>query len=121
MVQPLRAKVEAEIKDVFARQENLAEIRWTQYTPYFNDGDVCEFGVRELVFRFVGKEYGDRWDWEWLSKEKRENPENAPLVEFVSLIHRIPDEVMEGMFGDGYEIKFNRGDDHLTVEEYEHD
>jgi hypothetical protein len=26
-------------------------IRWDQYTPYFNDGDVCEFSVGEARFR----------------------------------------------------------------------
>ncbi|MGW2713699.1 hypothetical protein ACWC4J_32700, partial [Streptomyces sp. NPDC001356] len=29
----------------------IVEFGWTQYTPYFNDGDVCEFGVNELWVR----------------------------------------------------------------------
>lgn len=27
----------------------LAKFGWTQYTPYFNDGDPCTFGLHELV------------------------------------------------------------------------
>lgn len=26
----------------------IVEFGWTQYTPYFNDGDTCEFGVNGL-------------------------------------------------------------------------
>lgn len=29
-------------------------IRWNQYTPYFNDGDVCEFGANGVEFRIAG-------------------------------------------------------------------
>lgn len=29
----------------------ITEFGWTQYTPYFNDGDVCEFSVNEPWFR----------------------------------------------------------------------
>ncbi|UDL15302.1 hypothetical protein SEA_KUDEFRE_73 [Gordonia phage Kudefre] len=28
-------------------------VRWEQYTPYFNDGDACEFGVREASLKFA--------------------------------------------------------------------
>jgi len=31
---------------------SLQSIEWTQYTPYFNDGDACVFGVNELYFGF---------------------------------------------------------------------
>jgi hypothetical protein len=30
-------------KELFATNPDLLEFNWTQYTPYFNDGDVCEF------------------------------------------------------------------------------
>ncbi len=32
--------------------DNVEAVRWSQYTPYFNDGDVCEFsanGARVLL------------------------------------------------------------------------
>ncbi|WP_326827412.1 hypothetical protein [Streptomyces sp. NBC_01751] len=29
----------------------ITEFGWTQYTPYFNDGDVCEFSVGEIWVR----------------------------------------------------------------------
>jgi hypothetical protein len=31
--------------DLFKQAPNLKSFGWTQYTPYFNDGDTCEFSV----------------------------------------------------------------------------
>lgn len=40
-------------------------IRWDQYTPSWNDGDPCEFGVGEIGIRLVG------WD-----EDEQEYPES---------------------------------------------
>ena len=37
--------VNEEFKKIFDKYPELTCIKWTQYTPYFNDGDTCEFGV----------------------------------------------------------------------------
>lgn len=31
-------------------------IVWSQYTPYFNDGDTCKFGINEVYFVIDGFE-----------------------------------------------------------------
>lgn len=36
---------EAAAQDLFAAYPALESFAWRQYTPYFNDGDVCTFGV----------------------------------------------------------------------------
>ena len=33
------------VKPVFESNPGLKAFRWTQYTPYFNDGDSCTFNV----------------------------------------------------------------------------
>lgn len=46
----------------------IVDFGWTQYTPYFNDGDVCEFSVNSLWVRTTAdvvdedEEYFDRYD-----------------------------------------------------------
>ena len=36
-------------RDFFETYDNVVEnIFWTQYTPYFNDGDACEFSVHDV-------------------------------------------------------------------------
>ena len=34
--------------DFFAANPNVTALMWTQYTPYFNDGDSCDFGVNDV-------------------------------------------------------------------------
>jgi hypothetical protein len=36
--------------------ENVEKVRWTQYTPYFNDGEVCSFGLYEIQVKMVGED-----------------------------------------------------------------
>lgn len=48
---------------IFETYPTVAKIAWTQYTPYFNDGDECVFGVN---------------DWEIFSTEEVED-ENSSL------------------------------------------
>lgn len=39
----------AEAKHIFEKHGDIVDtFGWTQYTPYFNDGDPCEFTVHEL-------------------------------------------------------------------------
>jgi len=48
-----------QFEDMFAgmlAEPFFLEFGWTQYTPYFNDGDPCEFGCRGFWVRTVGQE-----------------------------------------------------------------
>lgn len=38
------------VKEFFAANPLVKAVTWTQYTPYFADGDPCEFGVNETYF-----------------------------------------------------------------------
>lgn len=40
--------VKKEFKAVFDKYPELRAVTWSQYTPYFNDGEPCEFSVREF-------------------------------------------------------------------------
>lgn len=54
-------------KEIFEQNPDLLAVRWHQYTPYFNDGDPCEFGVGEPYFRIAGFE--DENDWEYSDED----------------------------------------------------
>ena len=43
-------------KMLYEKYPDLKSIHWTQYTPYFNDGDECEFGVHEICFTYGADE-----------------------------------------------------------------
>lgn len=40
-------------KDIFESIPEVSSFSWTQYSPYFNDGDECVFGVNEEPRRVV--------------------------------------------------------------------
>jgi hypothetical protein len=37
-------------KEFFDKNPGITGVVWTQYTPYFNDGDTCEFSVGDPTF-----------------------------------------------------------------------
>jgi hypothetical protein len=43
-------------KEFFDKNPGITAVRWTQYTPYFNDGDTCEFTVNDPVFTNASEE-----------------------------------------------------------------
>jgi hypothetical protein len=38
------------MRHFFEQYPFVAMVAWTQYTPWFNDGDPCEFGVHDFTF-----------------------------------------------------------------------
>lgn len=43
----------------FAENPNVGGVQWTQYTPYFNDGDECVFSVNDMYLFPVGMDPDD--------------------------------------------------------------
>lgn len=41
----------AAVDELFQECPEIHSLRWTQYTPYFNDGDVCEFSINDVDVR----------------------------------------------------------------------
>ncbi len=62
----------SELQPVFQaliEHPKVVDFGWVQYTPYFNDGDTCEFGVHEPWLRTIDDvdpddEYFDYYDFE---------------------------------------------------------
>jgi hypothetical protein len=51
-------------KEVFEKDPKLVSFSWTQYTPYFNDGDECVFSVHDNLFFSYGDEEECRYCYE---------------------------------------------------------
>lgn len=69
---------------------NVLEFGWTQYTPYFNDGDICEFSVHSPWVRTVDDvDADDTYDLEV--------SDTHPTLGFVSYVERelTPAEIEE--------------------------
>lgn len=145
MILGLREEFKKELRSFFESTPEIKAIVWNQYTPYFADGDACEFSVNEVYFtnaeseileeNLNGISYGDielEGFFSITSNSKYgRNWDDTPIQEPVSLevqtsindmakkLNMIPDEVYLDMFGDHVTVTVTR--DTITTSEYEHD
>jgi hypothetical protein len=120
-------------KELFDKHPRLESVIWAQYTPYFNDGDPCYFGVHDfdpVVSEAEDadedeeeEEYGDT-DYSYGERtyalKKSGDKELEAIAEAVSDLNGdIPDDVLEHVFGDHCKIIATR--EGFEVREYSHD
>lgn len=102
---------------VFDAHPEANAVRWRQYTPYFNDGNACTFGVGETGVRFGDdEESGDYEDGFVSSWDLSEDADKKAVFEAMP---DIPDDVLLAVFGDHVVVTVTR--DGCEVEEYNHD
>lgn len=127
-------------KEFFAKHPRAGCIRWEQYTPYFNDGDTCTFGVGEwTVHRAVEDatdEDGDYVDlsgrclyheltgrsWEPGYEERvaaRSADDVAFIADFEALLAACSEELLLAVLGDHVQVVATA--DGFTVEDYDHE
>jgi|SRR5690606_7729253 len=141
------------LKEVFSiffeKHPEIKGIVWTQYTPYFNDGEACTFSVgsphfkihpkklsimdpeiRKEFFRYSKEEeytedpFADTYKQCYLyalKRKKNKTPEEQALVDdSKDIIEAFSlDEIFESVFGD--HVKVIASKKGFKIEEYEHD
>jgi len=104
-------------KELFEHCPELVKFGWTQYTPYFNDGEACYFsanlGSPKILFK---GEDEDLYEERWYSEGEEGYKPLATVVEFLG---QFDDDDVEMLFGDHCEVTVTRNG--VEVEEYEHD
>ena len=126
--------------EFFAMYPMVTTIRWTQYTPYFNDGSECVFSVYEPEIEVTAsylqrhpdieattcdasegeEEPSERFISSWQLDER--NKDNYPgLWEAVEAIKELltAEDILRHVFGEHAEIVVTP--EKIEVEEYEHD
>lgn len=118
----------------FQEVPSIKAMSWTQYTPYFNDGEACVFSVGDVWFltekgledfiedgRGYAEEYaaGDRQYYEEQYREGVSKEDFDKIAEFKHFLSGIPDEIYEHIFGDHVYVIATK--DGFEVEEYSHD
>ena len=130
--------------EVFSAMPEIYAFGWTQYAPYFNDGDPCIFGVNDPVawFSKESAEDGNFWEGDieghilgkyitsnrpkkddWAYKEQLENIEPDRVIRLKECFDAISgnDDLMEMVFGDSVSVLFTRDSDEAIVEACDHD
>ena len=111
-------------QELFSNYPKLESFAWTQYTPYFNDGEECVFSAHKdyLEFFWDGKEYENVGNFLLNHEEySKEYPADAiPVFEAVlGLMSAIPGESLKEIFGDHCRVVVSRSG--AEAEEYSHD
>lgn len=141
-------KLKVLFKELFESSPGIKCAVWTQYTPYFNDGDTCEFSVNSITFsnsengedvtgwgEYDGSdesiwatdnfEYVLNSEHEWNQKTKAKILEggeiNYELADYISglLQSGAMEDVMQAMFGD--HVKILATVNGFDIEDYDHD
>lgn len=102
----------------FEANPTVKAVKWTQYTPHFNDGDACTFSVHEPEFAVTDEELKEPSE-EWQSSWSVEGEQKKSLTEFESDFYALED-VFQLAFGDGFRVIVAR-DGGVEAEEYDHD
>lgn len=117
-IEALRAnakpKIEASLvetlKEEISKIDGLSAVKWTQYIPSFNDGDVCSFTLGEIEFCFG--------DDDWVSVYEDECLHKRACKQIEKLIRGIPEDLLESTFGWGVSIEVNK-DGKITVDDFD--
>lgn len=123
----------------FAEKYDFYAITWTQYTPYFNDGDECYFRVNEICLKLTEESYDDdpyecdSWIIRYYGEEKSAErfgldsitPEMFAAVEaftnFKSEFGKIDEDYLEMAFGNHVRVTYTKEGKTFEVIEYDHD
>ena len=127
-------------KDIFTKSPRLSSFGWSQYTPYFNDGDTCVFSVN-IDYLYINGQSVDDSEWinkknitkygewnrekkEYIGREEEDNPNyDQELVdiyeEISSFLSNFDNDFYMSKFGDHVEITITSTG--IDVLECEHD
>ncbi len=75
------------------KDPKIKRIEWNQYTPYFNDGDSCEFQCHIEYPTFYSDENEDK-------DESSFEPDNAIGKEWRKLVGNIDEDIFLQAYGD---------------------
>jgi len=120
MVEVGKVALFGEFKKLFEERSEVEAVRWTQYTPYFNDGEPCVFRVNEPMFKIGedGGDYGDGFVYEY--EYGRETKEREQLSDAARAVESC-EEILQVLFGDHCQVTIWRDNPEAEVEEYSHD
>lgn len=129
----------------FEAHPTVTAVRFTAYTPYFNDGETCEFGVNSVTLqtnevvmkpKYVKKPRPKKGNWDsgydWVEEGEEPVPQDEWLDEYTSkpasakfqmpqlqrALEQLQD-MIEEVYGDHNQFTITR--EGIEVEDYQHE
>ena len=119
-------KLHLKFLELFDKYPNLVSFSWTQYAPYFNDGEACTFGVNADdipaeftedsgdIIDFYDRDSGEKYNYTTKSYAKTGDADinydaHKYVSEFVSeVVYSIPSDILENTYGSDNRITVTR-------------
>lgn len=127
-------------KEIFEKHPKVESFGWSQYTPYFNDGDTCTFSANTDYISINGEHVDDsNWvnktnvtNWGTWNRELKvyEGRTEVPNLDYNEDLSKASDEIVEFLSNFDNDFYITRFGDHaqitvtpdgVDVDEYEHD
>lgn len=119
------------VATMFEKHPQIKTIYWAGYTPYFNDGDTCEFTVHDVHFSPVeldeidGPYYGEEVEDESMadfgtynSVHRVSDEMKADMKAFSEFMEQSADVLLD-LFEDHHFVRVSK--DRTVREDYDHD
>ncbi len=97
----------------------LEQVSWTQYTPYFNDGDTCTFSAQNDSIYINGTDYAEHEFSKYGADRCTDEVKKAAGLAILDFLAVFDNEDYLNMFGDHARVTVTK--EGIEVEEYEHD
>ena len=112
------------IKEYFKTYPEIQAVVFAAYTPYFNDGDTCEYSINDPVYVLEGFDPQNLlryYDYEYNDSIKSAvyNDINYKNYEEFNKFMQQNTELLKGIFGDHVCVYITP--EEIITEEYEHD
>lgn len=132
LTEELRKEFPKLLQPLLEQSKVIDSISWTQYTPYFNDGDECEFSVHVDDLQINGLSEYELEDNPASILTKRvynqgykPNPnydaiEGKILENIKNVLTEVPDDFYKDLFGDHAYITINKSGE-IKVDGYDHE
>ena len=105
--------------EIFATYPNVKKVSWTQYTPYFNDGDACVFSVHGVMVADDTIDEEEDSIYDWVEVDYGEGSKKYPLIKQFSDVLQRSDDILLQMFGDHTQVTVTPNG--IDADEYSHD
>lgn len=110
-----------ELKPIFDKYPDIESIGWVQYTPYFNDGDVCEFYTHiDEGSIYINDIHQWSSELSSINSHKHDFGDSSIEREIVKKLNCIEEEIFLIAFGDHVKVTIYRNGKSET-DTYEHD
>lgn len=115
LVNDVRVEFPSLIMPFMNMSDRIQSISWTQYTPYFADGDTCKFSTNYSYL-----DINDVYDETLFDEENWSEADKGVIKSLKDAMRVIPDEIYKDIFGDHAKITVSK-DGTIRVESHDHD